>query len=375
MTILENRIDFIDDVLKRIAHAIQLDDTRRERALRSYGALTDLLEQSIGEEKLETYAQGSFRIGTTVRPLTAEEYDLDFVVEFVERKSNYSVLQTLEQVYSALASSKVYENKLELKSRCVRVTYENEFHVDVLPAIPDASRARPALLVPDRDQQSWTPSSPKGYAEWFESIAKEPMIREMLEKALVAEPIPPDPDLPYKAPLKIAVQLLKRRRDVMLSDSDWKPSSILLTTLLGREYSDNLSPFKSLQKAMSGLVSQLSFLDASAFRVTNPTNEQEDFTDKWDDRKRSFSILVDMVGRFARELDEVETQVADIVSASNTLCSMFGEEVTKSAFSEQAEYIRKAKDTGSLRLNHGTSTATRVKENTFYGDRDSSYQN
>ncbi len=367
MTILENPTAFIDDLLRRIADSIQLDETRRQRALQSYDALTDLLERGINGENLESYAQGSFRIGTTVKPWAAEEYDLDFVVEFVDRQPNYSIQKTLEQVYAAIAASKTYEHKVALKTRCVRVTYQNEFHVDVLPAIPDPSRGSSALLVPDRDLKSWTPSSPKGYALWFESVAKEHVILEMIKKALASEPIPNDPDLPQKAPLKVAAQLLKRRRDVMLSDQDWKPSSILLTTLLANNYAEQLSPFRSLLSAVSRLAKELSNQNPSDFRVPNPTNEEEDFTDKWENRSAAFCTLGDMVTKFTRELESIEA-VSGMESVSATLGSMFGEAVTKRAFGEQAEYVRKSKNTGELRLRYGADINTRVRPNTFYGE-------
>lgn len=46
MTILEDRTAYLDDLLRRIAGSIQLDDTRRGRAEQSYATLTELLENA-----------------------------------------------------------------------------------------------------------------------------------------------------------------------------------------------------------------------------------------------------------------------------------------------------------------------------------------
>lgn len=316
---------------------------------------------------METYSQGSFRIGTTVRPIAQEEYDLDFVVDFGDRSPNHSVDKTLQQVFDAISASKVHRPKTELKTRCVRVTYENEFHVDILPGIPDPNRNGEDLLVPDRELRCWTPSSPKGYALWFDSVAKEQTIRTRLEKAFAAEPIPPDPNISQKAPLKIAVQLLKRRRDLMLAGDEWKPSSILLTTLLAYQYEDELSPFASLKHSVSQLSIRLINEEAATFRVLNPTNEEEDFTDKWEDREAAYTSLKTMINRFARELTELELKT-DLQGVSSALEELFGETVTRKALREQAEYVRKAKDSESLRFSYGGATSNRVRQNTFYGD-------
>lgn len=49
MTILEDRTAYLDDLLRRIAGSIQLDDTRRGRAEQSYATLTELLENAFLE--------------------------------------------------------------------------------------------------------------------------------------------------------------------------------------------------------------------------------------------------------------------------------------------------------------------------------------
>ena len=38
-------------------------------------------QSALARHAIEVYPQGSYRIGTTVRPLSEEEFDLDFVVE------------------------------------------------------------------------------------------------------------------------------------------------------------------------------------------------------------------------------------------------------------------------------------------------------
>jgi len=74
--------DQIDDLLMRICAELQLDDTRYDLAESSYKAVLNLLESqpSIALLRPAIYPQGSFLLNTTVKPLGADEYDLDFCV-------------------------------------------------------------------------------------------------------------------------------------------------------------------------------------------------------------------------------------------------------------------------------------------------------
>lgn len=80
--VTEDRKAFIDDMLKRITESLQLNATRRKMVEERYEAVSKFIEQSEGMFRdAQIYAQGSYRLGTTVRPRQGEEFDLDFVVQ------------------------------------------------------------------------------------------------------------------------------------------------------------------------------------------------------------------------------------------------------------------------------------------------------
>ncbi len=92
---------FISDLAK----ALDIPPERYEAADRSYRSVCDWLERR--ESKffgidIQAYTQGSFRLGTVIRPVNGEEdYDLDVVFEFDLSKA----LNTQEDVYDALGTS------------------------------------------------------------------------------------------------------------------------------------------------------------------------------------------------------------------------------------------------------------------------------
>jgi hypothetical protein len=45
--------------------------------------------------------------------------------------------------------------------------YAGEFHLDITPSIPNPGCPKGGVLVPDKAQQAWTPSNPKGYKTLF----------------------------------------------------------------------------------------------------------------------------------------------------------------------------------------------------------------
>jgi hypothetical protein len=75
-------VNEIDALLSQIAVELQLPTALEKEARAHYHALTRYLAQSsLAGYSPDLYAQGSFRIGTTVKPLAGDEFDLDFVVE------------------------------------------------------------------------------------------------------------------------------------------------------------------------------------------------------------------------------------------------------------------------------------------------------
>lgn len=131
----------MDDLLWRICEQIQLTPSRHQQAVDRYEAVCGWLEADgsrVAAYRPSIYPQGSMRIGTTVRPIGRNEYDLDFVCEVIAHPSSFpSPLQLLKLMEARLREHKVYASILEVKNRCVRLNYANEFHMDILPACPD----------------------------------------------------------------------------------------------------------------------------------------------------------------------------------------------------------------------------------------------
>ena len=204
----------LDELLVGISEKLQISPTQHEKAASRYKAVEECLgrpQSSLERFRPTIFPQGSLCLGTTVKPRGREEYDLDLVLQLASIDPRIVDSDSLFQaVLRELAKSDVYRPMLEPKNRCITIDYADEFHLDLLPAVPDPHAGGTCVLVPDRERRRWTPSNPRGYAAWFEERAAK-YVR--VEK-LAAEPIPDQVSASEKPPLKVAVQLWKRWRDV-----------------------------------------------------------------------------------------------------------------------------------------------------------------
>lgn len=363
----------IDDLLMRICTEMQLDDARHKLAEGSYLAVAKWLESRpyIARFTPAMYPQGSMRLGTTVKPLAGDEFDLDFVCEFDCGPDHFqNPLHALDLIEHALKSSPLYRPMVERKNRCIRLNHQHRFHLDVLPACKDPRKQDGCILVPDRELEQWTASNPKGYASWFESRSRRLTRDRLLERA---QPIPPKQDAVEKPPLKLSVQLLKRNRDVRYKQSpDLAPISIVITTLAAHIYQGEQSVAVAMGNILRGM-GELAQTRQPRIVVLNPTNRDEDLSERWDSDKRAYSSFVGYVTEFqahwnsllcARGLDKI----------SQHLELLFGEHVAKQAIRKQAQDIDSARTQGDLGIQKGSglltlagTSATRIRPSTFHG--------
>lgn len=267
----------LDFLLERIAEALQLTPTQYQSAVEKYEAVGRWLsasESSLAALAPTIYPQGSMALQTTVRPLRRMEYDLDLVCEV--RPTRASAMELFNAVYARLHENGTYRPILERKNRCVRLNYAGNFHLDIIPAQPDPPRPPMSVVVPDRKLQDWTPSNPRGYAAWFHDRSRG---IEKVRAAVEALPTQTPPDL--KTPLSVAVQTIKRRRDVMFGDGDTAPRSIVLTTLAGRHYLGGDCVATIITQILAGIEAEVLAAAPERIRVCNPTNGGERFCDSF----------------------------------------------------------------------------------------------
>ena len=327
-------------IIEEIAGAIDIPDSAYEKAEARYkdlGGWFGRKEARCHVFDPHIYLQGSFQLGTVIRPLDDDgEYDLDMGcrLRVGVTKATHTQQQLKELVGSDLEDYRVargIKEKKEEKHRCWRLKYADtlKFHLDTVPSIPETFERRRliqeavirtgapaelAMLVANLTgaitddrmwnyriiHDDWRLSNSEGFARWFESRMK--LAKALMESlALKAKAAKVD-ELPihrWKFPLQRCVQLLKRHRDICFHDDpDGKPASIIITTLSAMAYQGEAEIADALDTILSTMET---LVRPTTPRIPNPVNPAEDFADRWSDPASRHHNLEDKFWNWLRQ--------------------------------------------------------------------------
>jgi len=302
--------DKYNSFLENLADVLDLTETQLKQAKDSYEAVGRYLlsdRSPIAKYNPKVYPQGSFRLGTVVKPIADEDnFDVDVVCLLENWTDGTSQKQLKEAVGDALKADSNYERMLRKKEgrRCWTLQYadDRKFHMDVLPATRDdfewlvqagvnSELAKHAIEITDKEcetyevitNEGWSKSNPVGYGNWFIDQMKvqftEAKRRKAERKSVSIESIA---DFEVKTPLQRAVQILKRHRDFMFGDDVDRPISIIITTLAARAYANEDTLYDALSNLLENMPSYIEGEKGNR-KVLSPVNPEENFADKWED--------------------------------------------------------------------------------------------
>jgi hypothetical protein len=349
-----------EELLEDLAAELEIPDSRYEAAERSYRSVGSWLERpasALRQFHPFLYPQGSFRLGTVTKPADDKEhYDLDVVCELSILKNSVtqeSLKKLLGTEVEAYAEAKRMAEPGESR-RCWTLEYADgaQFHMDLLPALPDASRQRllleqqrfdtswtsTAIAITDRDHlnfrlhtDDWPSSNPRGYAQWFINHMRVQFEerRRVLAEALrrKAEDIP---DWRVKTPLQQALQILKRHRDVTFAGHiDDRPISVILTTLAARSYRGENRIAPALFSILEGMDQHIETRNGVNW-IPNPTDPRENFADRWLQYPERRGAFHNWLGQ-ARQDFANAARAYDAGSAVDALAPRLGRRLVESA--------------------------------------------
>ncbi|OHT31646.1 hypothetical protein BAX94_03485 [Elizabethkingia meningoseptica] len=294
-----------EELLAIAAANLELDDTRKEQMISAYKAVNDVFdkdEEFFKDYTVNVYAQGSLLIGTTIKPLPGQEFDLDIVLKLDDSYLNHTPKEIYDEVFRVLDNHGTYSPLLQKKNRCIRINYNSDFHMDILSGCKITSDSTRLMIPNDKTLMDWSRTDPKGYDAWFKNISEKHKSQFMLTERFVmlTEAKVETEDLPkdvyVKSPLQRTVQIIKRYRDLYYENKDLVKtpviSSIVLTTLLAQSYDEELSIQAALKNAMAKMkhLADDYKYKGIRFQVYNPIDlypdkeKRENFTDSWTDK-------------------------------------------------------------------------------------------
>ena len=229
-------------ILDEICQTLELSDEQLEAARTSYEAVAEWLSGSTNPllRHIDVYAHGSAGLGTTVRPLDREDFDVDLICKVLLFIASGAPTELKKIVGDRLKENVRYADMLEEKKRCWRLNYAREYHLDISPTIvnPDVTTAESWF----RTGSCASSSQPiQGATSLFERrVGLMPRLK--MTKSITASDQANVEPFPHharsKGILRRTVQLLKRHRDIHFQfvSEEVAPISILITTLAAQSY-------------------------------------------------------------------------------------------------------------------------------------------
>lgn len=360
-------------VIDRIIADLELTPELYESATTSYEAVAKTLARIIPDLKLSIFSQGSMRLGTTILPLIGERFDLDMVCWLGISGRQYAPDQVFNLVWNALGQDETYRKMRQRKSRCIRLKYHPDckYYLDVVPAVPDWAKTE-SLYVPDHELKIWCPSHPIGYCDgWFKNASSVmPIIRPSMNRTFATvmandatAEIEPMPEFGQfeKTPLQRIVQMVKRTRDEYFQqDAAHRPSSILLTTIITKAYTECVSqPVDDLLEFVLKVVERMPrhiIINGTAptqnYHVVNPVNDRENFAENWTaEHYRRFMIWHSSLEMALKRLQQSKGLGTDVLL--NRLSDTFGQDKVVRAAKALGADTNALHDAGKLRISNG----------------------
>jgi hypothetical protein len=337
-------------LLTDLAEEVNVPPSKYEEASDRYTAVADWLNADgspLADFRPTIYPQGSFALGTAVKPLGDGDYDVDAVCLLESPPPGLDQRQLKSLVGARLESHATYGRLLQPEGRrCWTLKYADtsRFHLDVLPAIPHPWLGhQEAIHITDNKEPTtyWGDSNPKGYLEWFKDRMKVIFAERRKYAALAKDAKVEDiPDYEVRTPLQLLVQIIKRHRDLYFGQDEDRPISIIITTLAASAYDNEEDLYQAMVKVIPLMRAMIKEKDGVTI-IPNPVIASENFADKWQAKPRKRLV-------FDLWLSRLEVFGADLASASTeeevqvVLDDHFGKDVATSTMTKVASRKNRA---------------------------------
>jgi hypothetical protein len=312
----------------------------------------------LADEGANVYVQGSFMLGTVVRPYGRPgEYDLDLVCRCSVAKQSISQKELKDRVGGFLGEYIVTADGvdgevpiLRESRRCWTLGYD-QFHMDVLPAIPNSeAMSDTAIWLTDKQLRLWQPSDPLAYVDWFRERCAREFYEARIELAKSAGSLDEVPEWRVRTTLHRVVQVLKRHRDVFFGDDlDDRPPSSLITTLAARTYDGHRDLVDATLIAVQRMPDFI-FMQEGKYWVPNPVAEGENFADKWNEYPQRRTKFL----RWRAEVEQVLSAALNERVGSQAvygyLEKAFGAGPVRKALSAFGAEQRELRESGEMRM-------------------------
>lgn len=355
-------------ILEHTIASLELTDEQRKSVESTYREVGSHLAKALKLEgpDADIFPQGSYRLGTVIRPWRdiTDVFDLDIVFRLVMSAAGQDAKKYREAVGRHLREK--YAGLVQPLPKGWRLDYsaERDYYLDIIPAMD----AGPVNVIAITDGSAWRDSNPRGFGNWFEETAKMlPQIGLMAfsnsapleNRQARIEKLPEY--TAFKLPLQRITQISKRHRDYYFNKKivapKKAPSSIVITTLLAKSYARCVGahPFESgydlLVECVEGMRDFIQVAvgtnQKTTFTLKNPSLVSENLVAKWNDDPALATAFYEWHGQFLTFLVQLPE---DRAPQRKLLEETLGKGPVNAAYQKELEMMSAARQSSSLRV-------------------------
>lgn len=394
------------DILEELGKTLDITETQYKAAVNSYEAVGNWLskqDSSLAPYKPEILPQGSFMLGTMIKPVNEkDDLDIDLVCQLKGKNPDWTQEDLKNEVGDRIKAHETYKEMLDDEGRrCWTIVYSDDanYHMDILPSIVDKDYRmilekafsdaelkdieKLGIRITDNQTDNygwetnhleWLKSNPFGYGRWFFQQATLDFIKAFSLNESIA-PVPKYKK--EKLPLQRVVQILKRHRDIMFKGDEHKPISIIITTLAAKAYNKETDIITALINVVNDMQNHIeeNWSDEHGKYIkwiSNPVNDEENFADKWQDYPQREKNFYNWLSEVQKDLNNMLGQSSkDLLFINESMANPFGKDTVTKTFSSYGEKQLKQRESGRLKMAAGTgmlgSTGSTVKGHNFHG--------
>ena len=338
--------DPLDAILAEIAINLQLPPGLHTKAVERYEAVCRYIDRpgSPLEGRVSSfYPQGSMAIDATISTRgTDDEYDLDAVAEILGgNEGPEALLDLLEQALKDYPVSRI-----ERKTRCITLYYSDSMHLDVTPARRLAVKEKEGVIAHAKqgwpNEHRYVPMNAYGFCTWYnnrtpiEERFAIALNRELYAKhgfafdAAEVEEVPDQTPLIVKSVTTVALQLIKRHRNILYADASGRmPPSVMLSCHAGHAAMPGmgLADMVMRQARWTARAIDQAARQNKLLNVPNPEFCEERFTDRWPENLSQQQHYASALNALADGLQATRERGMQLEDLQDWLRKQFGQRV------------------------------------------------
>lgn len=276
---------FTSDFESFLRDEVNLNKSRLDTLTSRVNTIEEFLEEdeTFGNILIDVIPAGSWAYRTIIKPATdARTFDADVLIH-VKDQTDWQPDDYIGKLYSSFRASSTYKDLVHRKTRCLRINYAGDFHLDLVPYMERGGlHYITNRLYPEPDG-GLERSNPEAFAEWLDD-------RQRYTEGTFVK----------------VVRLLKYLRDVK---GTFSCKSIMLTTLLGNEVNAIEASFQpekysDVPTTLTTLLTKLAdSLPETMPAIMDPGGSGDNFCDRYGDDWNYINFR-DQIRRYADKVSD-----------------------------------------------------------------------